>query len=339
LQNFSAKEKDRNYSYIMEQLSLHIEYLLLRHDCVIVPGFGAFINVRESAHVDRFTGVIYPGTREVRFNGSLTHDDGLLAGSFARREQVSFAEGREMLRQEIAALSSTLTGDGEVTLGGLGILRKDIEGHVTFHPFRTAAESSREMGYYVAPIAGEKVKEKVGKGKSGKEKETVAASNGRVFDTTRNYYIAINKVFARTAASFLLIIAVAMALLIPDYGSGKENQASVVPLDEVVRTAREKIVEPTVEVKAVEKEEVAPVVKSRPYHVIVAAFHNERDANLFISQHADSKYSLEALTSKKMCRVSAKSASTAAELQNTLRDKEFVAEYGECWIWEDKSAK
>ena len=36
---------------IMERLSIHIEYLLLRHDCVVVPGFGAFINARSEARV------------------------------------------------------------------------------------------------------------------------------------------------------------------------------------------------------------------------------------------------------------------------------------------------
>lgn len=78
----------------MERLSIHIEYLLLRHDCVVVPGFGAFINARSEARVDSESGQVYPMMREVRFNSALVHDDGLLAGSFARKYRVPFAEGR-----------------------------------------------------------------------------------------------------------------------------------------------------------------------------------------------------------------------------------------------------
>ena len=44
----------------MERLSIHIEYLLLRHDCVVVPGFGAFINARSEARVDSESGQVYP---------------------------------------------------------------------------------------------------------------------------------------------------------------------------------------------------------------------------------------------------------------------------------------
>ena len=33
----------------MQELALHIEYLLKRHDCVIVPGFGAFLASRRRA--------------------------------------------------------------------------------------------------------------------------------------------------------------------------------------------------------------------------------------------------------------------------------------------------
>ena len=70
----------------MYNLSLHIEYLLLHHDCVVVPGLGAFINVRHAAYFDAVTRVWHPMTREVRFNGALTHDDGLLSSSYARKE-------------------------------------------------------------------------------------------------------------------------------------------------------------------------------------------------------------------------------------------------------------
>ena len=113
----------------MERLSIHIEYLLLRHDCVVVPGFGAFINARSEARVDSESGQVYPMMREVRFNSALVHDDGLLAGSFARKYRVPFAEGREMLRKSIESLRRTMASDGEVTIGRLGIRHAQFCSH------------------------------------------------------------------------------------------------------------------------------------------------------------------------------------------------------------------
>ena len=85
----------------MENLSLHIEYLLLRHDCVVVPGIGAFINIYQTPEFDTATGKITPMMREVRFNGAVRSDDGLLANSYARKYQISYREGAELLRQDI----------------------------------------------------------------------------------------------------------------------------------------------------------------------------------------------------------------------------------------------
>ncbi|MDE6547663.1 MAG: SPOR domain-containing protein, partial [Muribaculaceae bacterium] len=47
----------------MDILPLHIEYLLTRHDCVIVPGIGAFIATETEAFIDLENGVIRPRRR------------------------------------------------------------------------------------------------------------------------------------------------------------------------------------------------------------------------------------------------------------------------------------
>ena len=92
----------------MDNLSLHIEYLLLRNEYVVIPGFGSFLNVWHPARYDEATGLYHPIEREVRFNSALTHDDGLLASSFSRKYQVNFQEGRELLRHEISSLRDAL---------------------------------------------------------------------------------------------------------------------------------------------------------------------------------------------------------------------------------------
>lgn len=63
----------------------HIEYLLAHHDCVVVPGMGAFIASRTAARYDQSCFTFMPPRREVRFNAEVRHDDGLLVQSVVRR--------------------------------------------------------------------------------------------------------------------------------------------------------------------------------------------------------------------------------------------------------------
>lgn len=328
----------------MEQLALHTEYLLLRHDCVIVPGFGAFINVHTSASVDGATGTIMPGTREVRFNGALTHDDGLLANSFARRGNIGFAEGRDLLRRETESLRASLETDCEATFGRLGILSLDGEGHISFRPMRDAAAIVHDLGYQAAPMVSKPENRASEEEKPIYEladEEVVAVQEEktprkeRKFDTDRNYYIAVNKIFARTAASFLLVVGLMVGLLMPEFG-GREERAALLPTQKVEKIAREKVKDAVAATPKSVPAAVAPEREHLPYHLIVATFHSAEEAANFVAQHADSNYHLKVIPSKRTWRVSAQAASTSAELQAVLNDDAFRAEYGNCWIWEER---
>ncbi|MDE6077369.1 MAG: hypothetical protein K2G29_06510, partial [Muribaculaceae bacterium] len=68
----------------MNVLFRHIEFLLTRHDCVIVPGLGAFIVTSAPAVIDRASRRVSPPSRSVLFNQAVTLDDGRLANSYAR---------------------------------------------------------------------------------------------------------------------------------------------------------------------------------------------------------------------------------------------------------------
>ncbi|WP_302264670.1 hypothetical protein [uncultured Alistipes sp.] len=362
----------------MYNLSLHIEYLLLHHDCVVVPGLGAFINVRHAARFDSVRRVWLPMTREVRFNGALSHDDGLLANSYARKNSVSFAEGRELLRRDTMQLREALESDGEITLGHLGILRLEEE-TVSFQPQQSAAQTARFMGYTAAPVfrqapqaaaaatvaTPEDIAEKVaspiastiGEIASLAPAPAVVESDDsdaaveampekkrkpRVFDTDRNYYIAINKIFARTAASFLLIAVVVLSLL-PAREKPQVDEASVVPVEKIIRnTAACLYPSESSKVQEAEAEEApeasADSVKEAEhyrYHVVVATFRSPSEADEFIRQNGGTGYDLHTVNSRTMSRVSAISSDDRADLQSRMMSPEFRMRFGEAWIWED----
>ncbi len=329
----------------MERLSLHIEYLLLRHDCVVVPGFGGFINVHRSAGLDPMTGRYNPMEREVRFNGALIHDDGILATSYARKYRISFQEGRELLMRDTDSFIRMLEEDGEVTIGRLGVIRREEES-IRFIPLHSPTYLAEETGYMpIRPLLRNKQEESAA---DNAEKKT--SKQGRRFDTRRNYYIAINKMFAKTAACFILVASVAMALINPPKPSGGiENQASVVPVERIIRTAKEHI-DPSVNrgteiasPNAVEDSPAKEETKSEEgsmsdYYLIVATFKSQAEAERFIAVQHGGKDGLEIVNSGKMWRVSAQSGNDRGALTAALNSPEFKKEFGEGWIWSNPAS-
>lgn len=324
----------------MDRLTLHIEYLLLRHDCVVVPGCGAFINVYHSALENPETGVMSPMTCEVRFNPALSHDDGMLATSFARRERVSFAEGREMVRSSISNLRDALSMDGEVTIGRLGKLRMDTELNISFQPMTTPERAAATLGF--GEVRTRIIQPAVEETTEMAQIENPVRSTPKNFDTTRNYYIPINKMFARMAASFLIVAVVALAAIIPFGRDLHEDQASVIPVKAISQAVSkaassgpvaEHVYEPEVTQESVQEVPSA----SNQWHIIVGAFYTQKDADLFISMNSDKGYRLTVLPSRNLYRISAFSAQDKGPLVQELKSQALRSAFPEAWIFNSRN--
>ncbi|MBE6305486.1 MAG: SPOR domain-containing protein [Bacteroidales bacterium] len=111
--------------------SRHIATLLRHHDCVVLPGIGAFIATRESAVVS--DDLLTPPTRRISFNAALTHDDGLLASSVSRRMKISFEQARIRVEADSSLLLRRLSAEGAVKIARVGTLQ-NASGHIEFVP-------------------------------------------------------------------------------------------------------------------------------------------------------------------------------------------------------------
>ena len=56
-------------------LDHYIAKLLEQHECVIVPDFGAFISNERQLYINEKEGKIYPATKRLAFNPSLSFND------------------------------------------------------------------------------------------------------------------------------------------------------------------------------------------------------------------------------------------------------------------------
>ena len=74
----------------MLRIITHIERLLLVHDCVIVPKFGGFVLQTVSAVCNGEEHLFSPQRKEIVFNITLQHNDGLLSESYMQMYGVNY---------------------------------------------------------------------------------------------------------------------------------------------------------------------------------------------------------------------------------------------------------
>lgn len=114
----------------------YISDLLYRYECVIIPGFGAFLGHRVAASHDPETHTFFPPYKRLSFNAQLTQNDGLLANYAATAENLSYAEALQNVQQFAAQLNSDLQAGNEVVFDKIGTLIQNEAGKINFEPVR-----------------------------------------------------------------------------------------------------------------------------------------------------------------------------------------------------------
>ncbi len=94
-------------------ISKHIIELLYNHDCVIIPGFGAFLT--KSISASHNNDIFSPPKKTLRFNGMLKENDGLLANEISSKEKISYNDAVKKIKKEVKVLLSSLD-NGEVDI-------------------------------------------------------------------------------------------------------------------------------------------------------------------------------------------------------------------------------
>ena len=124
-------------------ISKHINELLYNHNCVIVPGFGAFLtkNIAASRNNDVFS----PPKKTIAFNGMLKENDGLLANKISATDGISYKAALKKIKKDIKTLASSLNV-GEVEIDNIGILRLNDEKKIQFQPNQNVNFDSRSYG-------------------------------------------------------------------------------------------------------------------------------------------------------------------------------------------------
>lgn len=119
---------------VMNELSRHIEILLLSNDCVIVPGFGGFMAHHKVAEYNTEEKTFYPPLRVLGFNSQLVLNDSLLVQSYVEAYDLSYPEALRKIEEEVDEIKQQIEVEGEYTFRGVGTVSKTAEGYYDFEP-------------------------------------------------------------------------------------------------------------------------------------------------------------------------------------------------------------
>lgn len=280
----------------MLKITTHIERLLLTHDCVIVPKFGGFVlqtvpsQHKEEEHLFR------PARKEIVFNTTLQHNDGLLSEAYMQAYQVNYRKAQLMLEEDVQMLLLNLQKQGKVSFGKVGSFALGSEGQIVYWPGETElfGVSSYGLPAFHFPLL---------QPQRAEGEETKQLSDKR---RKEMLYIPVNRKLLRIVAASAAAIAMFLLISTPVKEVNQAAyRASFIPSEMVsYRPAAEMPTAEPAEASALEAEPVAapqpvaevkaekkklpvaaPVQKpiNKSYHIVIASFPNEAQADEYIA--------------------------------------------------------
>lgn len=341
-----------NHFKAMNKIIEHIDYLLRRHDCVVVPGLGAFIARKVSAKYDSRNGVFTAPGRELAFNSTVTFDDGLLAASVARKEQITIERATQIVAEQAEAMNSQLNVDGEISIGAIGSLVKQrgVDSAPIFKPYM-ASQAWLSMGWNAINIS---------------ELNAVGINDAGCYaigSTDTSLKFAWRR-FVKIAASVAIVLMIGVAAVFPLVSDRNDNMAAVsATLNNFVNSSQtsvypsiapnlslmiavpevEKVYEDTslnidepeqaIAEEEIERKEIlmprGMINDDDRYCLVVASLPSQALAEQFISENSD--FTLEILHSENKYRVFAATGATSAEALS-LKKAEIANRFPDAWV-------
>lgn len=287
----------------MLRIITHIERLLLVHDCVIVPKFGGFVLQTVPSVFNSTDHLFNPQRKEIVFNITLQHNDGLLSESYMQMYGVNYRKAQLMLEEDVEDMKAELQEKKELSLGVLGSFALGMEGQVIFYPGESDSFSIGSYG--LAPFNFPLLQPMLAQ----HEKENLLTQKKR----KDILYIPVNRKFLRVVATSAAAIALFLLVSTPVKDVNQSAYtASFVPTEMVAKNVPEIKVEETVPAETVaavvEKpaakkntpavapaakvSKPAPAPKPKPaavkpnpkmFHIVIASFPTEEQADKYIA--------------------------------------------------------
>lgn len=263
------------------QLITYINDLLYRYECVIIPGFGAFLTRQKSAYIDSNTNTFRPPSKIVSFNRQLQANDGLLANYVASVDKCSYETALQKIRNFTAEVSRDLLEGKEVSFKNIGEFSLNEEKSIQFEPVQHQNFSTSSFG--LSTFVSEEINREIYKeeSKSQKEKEPI------VLNTER-----------KPSKPYLKYAAIAViALSAVGLGSMKIYESQVQEFNYAERQKANSLIENQIQEATFVISNPLPVLSlnlpkhTGNYHIVAGAYRLEENADKKMDELREKGYS------------------------------------------------
>ncbi|MDR1601239.1 MAG: SPOR domain-containing protein [Tannerella sp.] len=274
----------------MLEIVTHIERLLQVNDCVIIPDFGGFVLQNCPAVHERDAHLFRPSRKEIVFNPTLRHDDGLIAGSYMQAYGMIFNRARAALKKDIEKLKVALDEQPEVRLEGIGSFRKEAGETIVFRPVadcsRFSLSSYGLMPFHLPPLPASKPVEE----RTEQHRQKPLRKSGRVI------YLPVNRTLAYVTGISVAAVALSLLIATPVKDVNPASYTASFAPSEIVRKimpsgdAQPAVEEEHAAETAVKPAAIIPVEQAdgmnpvKTYYVIIGSFNTESQAQVFIGK-------------------------------------------------------
>ena len=302
----------------MIELSKHIECLLLRHNCVIVPGLGGFVTQYVPARHVPEEELFFPPFRSVGFNPRLTLNDGLLVQSYMQAYDTSYPETLRIVENAVAEVRAELQESGSFTFNGIGTLSLDAAGNYDFVPCEAGVLSPALYGLSSFTAKALEAPAECAKKEAPRRKRKVRV----VKKSEKSYVLSINKELVNYVAAAVVAIIFYFAWAVPTSGddpaaaskavmfgcpqavlSADKKQPAVAPTD----ARPDSVAAPIATQTAADCTAMAPVERDRgegKYTIVLASSITVKNAENFVTTLKEKGYKeAEVYTKGRMTRV------------------------------------
>jgi len=269
------------YNFVSMKIEQYISQLLYRHQCVTVPGFGAFLTEIQSAHLHENTNSFYPPKKVISFNAHLKNNDGLLANHIAQVEKTDYEMAVSSIESEVIIWNSILQVNERFTLKNIGELFLNSEKNIVFTPSENINYLKESFGLnsFVSPtVKREAFKEVVAFVRKEETAQEVIVPQKDTIAFTPETEVRSSRPYVKYAAIFILALTAAGSIGFKIFQDQVAEQTLIVET-QVQKQVQNKIQEATFFIENPMPSVTLTVKEEKlSYHIVAGAFRNEENA-------------------------------------------------------------
>lgn len=260
----------------------YISALLYRYQCVIVPGFGAFLTETSSARFNELTGTFSPPKKMISFNSQLKNNDGLLTNHIALEENLSYDNALISIKETISRWTEILDENQTLYLKNIGELQLNDERKIVFEPIGSTNYLTSSFGLSSILVSN------IQREKENKETIVIPIQKAK---KGRNYlkYAAV------------LVVGLSLFGTFSAYKHNQDIDLQKIAIEKQVQLqVQNKIQQATFFIETPKITEQTPkiieetpeeVVILKKYHIVAGSFRTEAKAQILVDQLKEKGFS------------------------------------------------